>query len=149
MAKTVLDICSSETVNALATKINHEIDHVFSSKTDTLFKKKCNVYGFSWEAVWHELEEHLPTFVSVLVNICDRGTLNKPLICMILSMILKQRYKNLTHVQGAISVLLYGNSAHKQVRKLKICIVGCIYVNATDLQMPTAIDDMSILQSDC
>ena len=62
MAKSVLDICSSETVNALATKINQEIDHVCSSKTDTLFKKKCEVDGFSWEGVWHELEEHLPTF---------------------------------------------------------------------------------------
>ena len=93
------------------------MDHVCSSKTDTLFKKSHEVDGFSWERVWNELEEHLPTFLSAFVAIFDRGTLNKPLICMIVSMILKQRYKNLTHIKGVISVLLYGNSAHKQVRK--------------------------------
>ena len=59
---------------------------------------------------------YLPTLLALLVSIVGEKT-NKPLMCMIVSMVLKHWFHALSPVQGVISVLLYGNSAHKQVNK--------------------------------
>ena len=40
---------------------------------------------------------------------------NKPLICFIMSQLLKQRYPKMAVVQRAISVAMYGNGTSKQV----------------------------------
>ena len=119
MAKSLVTTFSDEMVTALAKKVNIEIDHVCSSKTETILKKHCDEVAFSWEKVWSELELQLPTLLSLLVAISKTSALNKPLICMIIVMILKQRYHYMAFVQGIISVILYGNCAHKQVRKLE------------------------------
>jgi len=39
--------------------------------------------------------------LSLLVNICDRGV-NKPTICMIVSMVLKERFYKLSYLQQVI-----------------------------------------------
>ena len=117
MAKSLVTTFSDEMVTALAKKVNTEIDHICSTKTDTILTKHCDKVTFSWDKIWSELQQQLPTLLSLLLAISKSSTLNKPLICMITVMILKQRYQNMTFVQGIISVILYGNNAHKKVRK--------------------------------
>lgn len=118
MAYSLVTTCSDEIVTAFAKKVNMEIDHICSTKTDTIFRKHCDEVAFSWKKVWSELEQQLPTLLSLLVTINKTSPVNKPLICMIIAMILKQRYHNMAFVQGIISVILYGNCTCKQVRNM-------------------------------
>lgn len=71
------------------------------------------VKHFSWETIWLELERHVPTLLALIKKLLSRP--NKPLTCFIISQILKQRLPCMGLVQRAISVLLYGNGASKQV----------------------------------
>ena len=114
MASTIVDNFSDEIITALSKQINKEMDSVCSTKSDTIFSKDCNKVDFSWDRIWKEIEMYLPTFLALLVSIMGEKT-NKPLVCMIVSIVLKHRFHELSLVQGVISVLLYGNSAHKQV----------------------------------
>ena len=115
-AKSVVDKFSGETIKALATKINKEINNLCSSETITVFKKGCENIDSLWKQIWSDINLNLPTLVSLLVAIGNRKKLNKPLICMMVSMMLKHRYDKMSLTQGIISVLLYGNSVNKQVR---------------------------------
>ena len=113
-AKSVVNKFSGETVKALAANINKEINSLCSSKTTTVFDKGCENIDLLWEQIWSDIKLHLPTLVSLLVAISSKK-LNKPLICMIVSMMLKHRYAKMSLTQGIVSVLLYGNSVNKQV----------------------------------
>ena len=116
MASTIVDNFSVESITALSKQISKEMDLVCSTKSDTIFNKDCDKVDFSWDRVWKEIEIYLPTLLALLVSIMGENT-NKSLVCMIVSMILKHRFHELSLVQGVISVFLYGNSAHKQVIK--------------------------------
>lgn len=115
MAKSVVETFSEHTVTALAKKVNEEMGQISSSKSNSILKEHCNGSNFSWEMIWNEIERQLPTLHLFLISIVKNAVSHKPLVCMIISMILKHRYKNIALVQGVISVLLYGNSTHKQV----------------------------------
>jgi len=121
MADSVVRNNSDETIGALAKQIKKEIDYVCSAECETIFKKDCNEVDFAWAKIWCEIEKFLPTLLSLLVGICN-GKVNKPMLCMIVSIILKQRFHKLTYVQQTISIMLYGNSAHKQVQ---VCLLKC------------------------
>lgn len=127
MASTIVDNFSVETITALSKQINKEMDLVCSTKSDTIFNKDCNKVDFSWDRIWQEIEMYLPTMLALLVSIMDKKT-NKPLVCMIVSMVLKHRFHKLSLVQEVISVLLYGNSAHKQVNIKLSMFTLCIVV---------------------
>jgi len=140
MAESVVKNNCDETIDTLAKQINKEIDYVCSAKCDTIFEKDCNKVEFAWEKIWCEIRQFLPTLMSLLVGIC-KGKVNKPMLCMIVAMILKQRFHKLTYVQQTISLLLYGNSVHKQVQVVKlrlftmcnIAILGLPVLAASDV----------------
>jgi len=117
MATSVVNKFSAESISALSKQINKEIDVVCSTKSDTIFSKDCDEIDFSWDRIWRDIEAYLPSLLSLLVSIKGENseTVNKPLVCMIISMLLKHRFHELTFLQEVISVLLYGNSARKQV----------------------------------
>ena len=124
MASTIVDKFSVETITALSKQVKKEMDLVCSIKSDTIFNKDCNRVDFSWDRIWKEIEIYLPTLLELLISIMGKKT-NKPLVCMIISMVLKNRFHELSLVQGVISVLLYGNSAHKQVIKYNHTCAMC------------------------
>ena len=76
------------------------------------------VRQFSWETVWLEMMRDVPTLTKFFMKLIPK--IGKPLLCFLISVILKQRSPKLCLVQRAISVLLYGNGASKQV-----CIEHC------------------------
>ena len=76
------------------------------------------VKNFSWETVWGEMTRDLPTFVFLLQRLIKHPADHKPLICLIISMILKQRSPKVSLVQRAISVFLYGNGTSKVVSSI-------------------------------
>ena len=53
--------------------------------------------------------------MTLFVELLGAPEQNKPLICLLTSMILKKKYPVLGLVQKAISLLLYGNGTHKLV----------------------------------
>jgi len=114
MAGSVVHQRCDETINALAKKINREIDYVCSNQSNTIFDKDCDEVEFSWDTMWDNIEKYLPTLLSLIVSICARKV-NRPMICMIVFMLLKQRFHKLSYLQQTISVMLYGNTVHKEV----------------------------------
>lgn len=69
---------------------------------------------FSWETVYAELVHMMPTFMKIL-SIIITGNESKILMCITISMVLKSRMHQFSLVQGAISILFYGNGCTKEV----------------------------------
>lgn len=61
--KSVVDKFLGETIKALATKINKEINNLCSSETITVFKKGCENIDSLWKHIWSDINLHLPTTV--------------------------------------------------------------------------------------
>lgn len=114
-AKSVVETFSEHTVAALTKRVNEEMNQVCSSKSNTILRQRCDGTNFSWEKIWTKLKQQLPTLHSFLVSLTRNAVSHKSLVCMIVSMMLKHRCKDIVLVQGVISALLYGNSTHKQV----------------------------------
>ena len=70
---------------------------------------------FSRETVWQEFSRNLPTLVKLLSPIIHKPEENKPLVCFILSLLVKLRCPTMAIVQRAISVVLYGDGIGKEV----------------------------------
>ena len=73
------------------------------------------VNHFSWETVWLELLANVPILMQILSALIPNPQDDKPLLCLIASMLLKRRLPKMGLVQRAISLLLYGNGTSKQV----------------------------------
>ena len=115
MAKSVVEGFTEHTVTALSKKVNLELNEICSSTSNSILKQHCNGNNFSWDNIWSEIEQQLPTLLSFLTSVIKDASSHKPLVCMIVSMILKHKNHNFALVKGVVSVLLYGNSTHKQV----------------------------------
>ena len=72
------------------------------------------VKNFNWEMVLEELQNNVPTIVKFLKRVFPQSS--SPILCMVISQLLKFKPPKMALVQRAISVLLYGNGASKQVR---------------------------------
>ena len=79
--------------------------------------RDCNdgINFFSWETVYAELVRMMPTFMKILSIIITGNESKKVLMCIISSIVLKSRMHQMSLVQRAISVLLYGNGCTKEV----------------------------------
>ena len=71
------------------------------------------VKHFSWEVVLEELQSNMPTLVKFLKRVFPQCS--SSILCMVVSQLLKFVSPKMALVQRAISVLLYGNGASKQV----------------------------------
>ena len=82
-------------------------------------KQECSIIGssldavenFSFSAVWCEMMKYLPTLTTILGQIKPDKKNKLPIICLIVSILLKQRSRKMVLVQRMISLLLYGNGA--------------------------------------
>lgn len=107
---------SRSVITSLAKKMKEEINHLCSIKDETVLSGDLEaVKCFSWESIWLELEHRLPTLMTMLQSLVKYPGQNKPLLCLLASMLLKQRSPKLSLVQKAISVLFHGNGTSKQV----------------------------------
>ena len=71
---------------------------------------------FKWKTVKLELEQKTPTLMSSLSQLVGRASEQSPLICLLVSMIIKSRHNHMGLVQKAVSIMLYGYGTAKQVR---------------------------------
>lgn len=67
--------------------------------------------------LWDELPKEVPIlfFLKKMVRNADSS---KPMVCLIISMLLKDQNKEMCLLQNVVSALLYGNGCAKQVSLL-------------------------------
>ncbi len=107
---------SDKVIMEIARKIRSETKSISSATHDSILLDPIEaVKHFSWETVWLELKNKMPTLLKLLQLVITNPSKKKPLICFLVSQILKQRYPKLGLVQRAISIALYGNGTNKQV----------------------------------
>lgn len=100
-------------ISHLSKLINSELKTLASLDHNSILRDSFEaVRCFSWETVWMEFEQATPTLLLLFKSLLPP---KKPLVCLLLSMIVKQKSPSLCLVQRAISIMLYGNAAHKQV----------------------------------
>ena len=108
---------STKIVKEVVRKIKAEMRAIRSEKHDSiLLDTQEALKNFSWETVVLELQNKTPTLMHLLQNLVANPSRNKPLVCLMASQILKQRYPKLGLVQRAVSAFLYGKGTSKQVR---------------------------------
>lgn len=111
---------SKSVITQVAAKLKSEMKIVSSDAHDSILRDSVEaVKRFSWETVWLELSRNIPTLMPLLTQLIPRASQKKPLLCLLASQLLKSRHQRLCLVQRAVSVMLYGNGAAKQV---KTCI---------------------------
>ena len=107
------------TPNQLASNFAHllmtEIKEICRLNSNSLFRDTSSVlHNFSWEAVWAGLDAKAPTLLRYYRHVLCGGP--KPLICFVISLILKWRSPGMGLVQRVISCLTYGNGSSKQLQ---------------------------------
>ena len=103
-------------VTELSCKCKTEMRDLASSEHDSILRDTREaVKRFSWETVMLEFERKLPTLVLLLKGIIPFSQNQRPLLCLLLSQIVKSRHQRLCLVQRVISVMFYGNGTSKQV----------------------------------
>ena len=99
---------------SVARQIRHEIKEICSLKHNSVLRiSHENIKHFSWEVIWQELNNKVPTLVELLQKLLPRSS-NLSLSCLICLM-LKQRCKHMSLLQRVVSVLLYGHGTSQQV----------------------------------
>ena len=112
---------SNLVISNICRVIHKEMKDICSHSHDSIL---CDSHDglkqFSWETVFTELKEKTPALIKVLAALLPNHKERKGTICLIASMILKNRLAKMSIVQRAISVPLYGNGCSKQVYYMHI-----------------------------
>ena len=122
--KSVVSNFSNHTVTAVCKQAHDEMNHLSSTSTDSVMARDNSIISaFSWDVLWLEFQQHVPTLVSIFVGLTSKsGNMlkNRPLICLLIATDLKRNHQRMSLVQRIISIFLYGNAVHKQVN---ICYI--------------------------
>lgn len=98
---------------AIIKLLKSEMKKICSVSHDSILRDGYEgVKLFSWETVWQELMSNMPTLMAILTELVPQ---DKPVVCLVASMLLKKRLPKMGLVQRAVSLLLYGNGTNKQV----------------------------------
>ena len=110
--------CSDQILMKIIKLIKEKLKHICSLNHSSILQDDNEaVKRFCWETVWLELQSNVLILMKILTELLPVPTPNedKPLICLIVSMILKRRLSKMGLVQRALSILLYGNGTSRQV----------------------------------
>ena len=108
---------SHSITTSFARQIKCEIISFCSLERNAILRDDIEtIKNFDWETVWLEIQNRVPTLFSILTKVIGSAENHKPLLCLIVSMILKHHSPKICLVQRAISVLLCGNGTSKTVR---------------------------------
>ncbi|XP_062521158.1 uncharacterized protein LOC134196093 [Corticium candelabrum] len=119
-------------MSSLKNMIEREVKGLRKLNKSTMFLGgKESLTDFCWDNVWLELHRYAPTLMDVLSVLVLDPTDNKPMVCLVAAMVLKQRYKHFSIVQRAISLLLYGNGTSKQVYNCLQPLMVCLSYQST------------------
>ena len=135
-------------VIALAKTMMSEIETMRSMKDTSVFRDTDQaMQHFNWENLWLELVSKAPTLLHLYRQLF-RGA-PKALICFAVSLIIKWRSPKMGLVQRAISAVMYGNGANKQVStyfhnfNTTLLSVTC---HSIAIQLPASSNGMLIVQ---
>ena len=96
-------------------RVNGEIRNICSFNHNSVLRGSHEaVKTFSWETVWCELANNVPTLVNFLNNLLPKS--DKRFISFLICAIIKKKCKHMSLIQQVFSFLLYSNAANKQVR---------------------------------
>ena len=110
------DRTGNTVLKSLVQNIQKEIKHICSDDHDSILRDAHEgVKRFNWETVWAELMAQVPLLMKLLALIVRFSVKEKPLLCLIASMILKHHSPQVSLVQRAITVLLHGCAVPKKV----------------------------------
>jgi len=116
-SNTVVKLHCAKIIKSLSFNIRKEFKHICSDQHFSILRGNPEaIKTFSWMQIWDEIQQHVPTLVSLLTAITPADC--KPLVCTIVSMLLKRRHQRMGFLQKVISALFYANGVHKQVINL-------------------------------
>ena len=105
---------SGKIIKSLSCIIKSEFNSICSDQHKSILRGTPEaIKTFSWSKMWDEIQQHLPTLVSLLTAITPGN--NQHLVCTIISMLLKKRNQRMGLLQKVMSSLFYANGVHKQV----------------------------------
>ena len=135
-SNTVVKLHSQTIIRSLSSIIRKEFKNICSDQHSSVLRGDPeSIKTFSWLKIWNEIKEHVPTLVSLLTAITPANS--QPLVCIVVSMLLKRRHQRMGFLPKVISALFYANGVPKQV--LNLCRVMnfinntlfmCRYTNA-------------------
>jgi len=103
-------------LSALAKQMRTEMKTICSLSHNSILRSNHEaVKHFSWEIIWKELVQQVPTLVSFLEKLLPKSEYK--FFAYLISVILKHRCKHMSLFQRVMSVLLYANGTSKQVSK--------------------------------
>ena len=72
-----------------------------------------SIKTFSWERIWRELEDNMPTLLKFIRSLLPKS--ERKFIIFLICAILKNRCVHMSLVQRAVSFMLYANGTNKEV----------------------------------
>ena len=88
MATTIVSSRSTSipVISSIVRQVKKEIRKICSDTHDTVLRDSIEaVKCFSWETIWLELEQNLPTLITLLKSLVKFPERNKPLLCFLAS----------------------------------------------------------------
>ena len=105
-SKTIVKLHSGKIIKSLSCIIKSEFSAICSDQHESILRGTPEaIRTFTWSKVWNEMQQHLPTLVSLLTAIIPGN--NQQLVCTIISMLLKKKTsKNGVIAKGYIFIVL-------------------------------------------
>ena len=121
---------NDQIIKQLSIAVRKELAWICSIKHNSVLRDGYDkMKQFSWDMLWSEFVQNVPTLVSLISAISP--TSSTAVRCTIISIIVKQKHNKMALLQRMISMFFYGNSVHKQVCTHSILIF--VVLNALDI----------------
>ena len=116
-ASHVTELSQSQVLNVVALKIRSQMQAICSSNFSSMLRNDHGeLKNFSWELLWDEFQTKVPWLVKFLKTILPG--VDKIFVSFVICLLLKKKCQKMSLMQRMMSVVLYGNSASKQVHFL-------------------------------
>ena len=114
-----VELAKPHMIAQVAKFIQEEMKRICSLEHNSILRSQHDqIKSFNWESILTEFEQNVPTLILLLRHLMPKA--DGKLLSFIVAIILKRRCKHMSLVQRVISVMLYGNTAQKEVGVLVI-----------------------------
>ncbi|XP_065912205.1 uncharacterized protein [Dysidea avara] len=125
-------------LRTISRQIRVKFDNICSISNKSMLQQSNGMLkSFSWEALWSEFQRRVPVLLGLLRSILPKS--DKVFLGFVNSLLLKKRNQKMSLMQHLVSVLLYGNAAHKQIYRYLQPLMVCMFASSTS----AIIDDLS------
>ena len=115
-------------VQCMIRNMRSEMKRICSLNHNSILRGKNSlIENFTWQAIWLELSQNVPSLVTFFKGLLPKSNMN--FISFLVCAILKQRCKHMSLLQHVFTVLLYSNTTNKQVYMLCLrCVTTKSYI---------------------